>query len=76
VGLVPLALASAPAAAARGSFQRVPAEWHSPLRQRMVLTVRAGAAASAFYDYLQRGSGVRETLSRFGFEPPPREAAR
>ena len=75
-GLVPLALASAPAAAARGAFQRVPAEWHSPLRQRMVLTVKAGAVASAFYDYVQRGSGVRATLARFGFEPPPQDAVR
>lgn len=75
-GLVPLALASAPAAAVRGSFQLVPAEWHSPLRQRMVLTAKAGAVASAFYDYLLRERSVRETLARFGFEPPPLEAAR
>jgi molybdate transport system substrate-binding protein len=75
-GLVPLALASAPAAAARGAFQRVPAEWHSPLRQRMVLTAKAGAVASAFYDYVQHGSGVRATLARFGFEPAPQDAVR
>jgi hypothetical protein len=42
----------------------------------MVLTVKAGAVASAFYDYVQRGSGVRATLARFGFEPPPQDAVR
>jgi molybdate transport system substrate-binding protein len=75
-GLVPLALASASAAAARGSYQRVPADWHAPLRQRMVLTRTAGAAATAFYQFMQRGPGVRETLARYGFEPPAQDPAR
>ncbi len=69
-GIVPLSLASAPDIAKLGAFERIPSEWHSTLRQRMVLVTRAGPAASAFYAYLQRDAGARETLSRFGFAAP------
>jgi molybdate transport system substrate-binding protein len=69
-GLVPLSLASAPDIARLGAFARVPAAWHVPLRQRMVLVARAGPAASAFYDYLQHAAGVGQTLARFGFALP------
>ena len=69
-GIVPLSLASAPDIAKLGAFERIPAEWHSPLRQRMVLVTRAGPVASAFYAYVQRAAGARETLARFGFALP------
>jgi molybdate transport system substrate-binding protein len=69
-GIVPLSLASAPDVAALGSFVRIPAEWHSPLRQRMVLVTRAGPVASAFYDYLQQAPGARRAFDRFGFARP------
>ena len=69
-GIVPLSLASAPDVAKLGTFEAIPADWHSALRQRMVLVARAGPVASAFYDYLQRDAGVRETLARFGFGLP------
>jgi molybdate transport system substrate-binding protein len=40
-----------------------------PLRQRMVLTKRAGATARAFYGYLQEGA-ARAVLARYGFALP------
>jgi molybdate transport system substrate-binding protein len=69
-GLVPLSLASAPDIAKLGTFERIPAAWHSPLRQRMVLTSRAGPVASAFYEYVLHAAGAGQTLSRFGFALP------
>ena len=69
-GIVPLSLASAPEIAKLGTFEPIPADWHSALRQRMVLVARAGRVASVFYDYLRRDTGVRETLARFGFGLP------
>jgi molybdate transport system substrate-binding protein len=68
--MVPLSLASAPDIAKLGTIERVPAAWHAPLRQRMVLVARAGPVASAFYDYVQRAAGVGQTLARFGFALP------
>lgn len=69
-GIVPLSLASAPEIAKLGTFERIPPEWHSPLRQRMVLVARAGPAASAFYDYVRGDAAARQTLARFGFATP------
>jgi molybdate transport system substrate-binding protein len=69
-GIVPLSLAVAPEIAKLGSFERVPPTWHAPLRQRMVLTARAGPAAAAFYEHMRRAAGVRDTLVRFGFTLP------
>lgn len=70
-GLVPLSLAKAPQLAGLGAFALVPAEWHAtePLRQRMVLLKGAGAAAQAFYAYLQRPL-AREAFVRYGFALP------
>jgi molybdate transport system substrate-binding protein len=69
-GIVPLSLALAPEIAKLGAFERVPREWHSPLRQRMVLTARSGPAAAAFYEYMRRAAGVRDALGRFGYSLP------
>ena len=70
-GIVPLSLSKAPPVAALGRFATIPADWHAgePLRQRMVLTRHAGAAARAFYDYLQ-GPAARAILARYGFALP------
>ena len=42
--------------AALGRFATIPADWHAsePLRQRMVLTRRAGPVAAALFDYLSK----------------------
>lgn len=69
-GLIPLALARAPALAGRGAFVTLPAEWHAPLQQTLVLLKGAGATAHAFADFL-RGHEAREILARNGFGLPP-----
>lgn len=70
-GIIPLSLSRAPQVAALGSFATIAAEWHAgePLRQRMVLTRRAGAVARAFFDYLQQPA-ARTILARYGFALP------
>jgi len=70
-GIVPVSLSKAPPVAALGTFATIPAAWHAtePLRQRMVLTRRAGAAARAFYEYLQRPA-ARTIFARYGFVLP------
>jgi len=69
-GLVPLSLATAPEVSSLGTFQPIPAEWHTPLRQRMVLVTRAGPAAAAFFDFVQRSRAAKDILARFGYAPP------
>lgn len=70
-GIVPLALARAPEATALGTWVSIPAAWHQnePLRQRMVLTHKAGPEATAFYAWLQTPP-VREMLVAHGFALP------
>lgn len=73
-GIVAYALALAPPVAAVSSYGLIPAQWHEPLRQRMVLLEGASMAAAAFYDYLQ-SPDARAIFARNGFTPPP-DAAR
>lgn len=47
----------------------LPAEWHRPLRQRMVLTKSAGPQAAAFRAYLDT-PGARAIFVRNGFALP------
>lgn len=68
-GIVAYSLALAPAQAEYGMFEPIPEEWHSPLRQRMVLLPEAGPVAERFYRYLQ-GPDARAILERHGFAPP------
>ena len=70
-GIVPLSLSKAPEVAKLGSFAVIPAEWHAaePLRQRMVLTKKAGVTARSFYDYLQQPAAL-SILTRYGFVMP------
>ena len=68
-GIVALSLALAPDALGTARYVAIPERLHRPLRQRMVLTKRAGAAARAFYDYLQRPA-ARAVLARYGFTLP------
>lgn len=68
-GIVAYSLALAPALAARGSFALIDADWHAPLRQRMVLLNSAGAVAERFYAYLQEPA-ARTILERYGFVLP------
>lgn len=53
-------------------YALLPASWHEPLRQRMVLVKNAGATAVAFYDYMQQPI-AKGILTRYGFGIPARE---
>jgi len=68
-GIIAYSLALAPRVAALGSFALIPAEWHTPLRQRMVLLRDAGAGAERFYAYMQQ-EPARAILRRHGFLLP------
>lgn len=65
-GITALSLALAPDVAAQGRHVVLPASLHTALRQRMVLTRRAGPAARALYDHL-RSPRAQETLKKYGF---------
>lgn len=68
-GLVAYSLALAPKLSARSAHELVPADWHAPLRQRMVLLNEAGPVAEAFYAYLKSPS-ARKIFVRYGFALP------
>ena len=68
-GIVALSLAKAASVARLGSFALIPAEWHQPLRQRMVLLKDAPAPLRAFYDYIATPS-AQAIMARYGFAMP------
>ncbi|MCX7145671.1 MAG: molybdate ABC transporter substrate-binding protein [Sulfuritalea sp.] len=68
-GLIPLSLARAPELATRGAYVTLPENWHTPLRQTLVLVKGAGPTARAFAEFL-RGQQAREILARNGFGLP------
>ena len=65
-GLVAYSLAVAPALAERSEAVLMPETWHTPLRQRMVLTPQAGEVAQAFYEWLQQ-SDAKAIFETHGF---------
>lgn len=69
-GIFALSLAMAPAIARTGNYVILPEDSAEPLRQRMVLTRRAGKTARAFYTWLAGAEG-RTVLKRYGFGLPP-----
>ena len=68
-GIVAYSLALSPKVAAEASHALIPAEWHTPLRQRMVLTKKAGPIAQKFYEYMQQPA-ARAILRKYGFVLP------
>lgn len=68
-GIIAYSLALSPKVSSRGTYALIPAEWHSPLRQRMVLTRKAGAVVAKFYDFMQRPA-ARAILRKYGFGLP------
>lgn len=68
-GIVAYSLVLDPAVAARADHALIPASWHKPLRQRMVLMKDAGAVARGFYAYMQQPA-ARRILERYGFALP------
>lgn len=71
-GIVAYSLALAPSVSARGTYALIPQEWHSPLRQRMVLLRNAGPIAEQFYHYLQQPVS-RDIFRKYGFVLPGEE---
>jgi len=65
-GLVAYSLAVAPALAERSEAVLMPETWHTPLRQRMVLTPQAGEVAQAFYEWLQQAD-AKAIFETYGF---------
>jgi molybdate transport system substrate-binding protein len=70
-GLIALSLALAPDLARRGRHALIPAAWYKPLNQRMALMKNAGAAAEAFYRYLQTPA-AHAIFERHGYSVPGR----
>jgi molybdate transport system substrate-binding protein len=68
-GIFALSLARAPAFAQAGTFALIPESLHRPLRQRMVLTRKAGSTATALYAWLQQPA-ARAVFRRYGFALP------
>lgn len=68
-GIVAYSLVLDPAVKARVDFALLPASWHQPLRQRMVLMKGAGPVAQRFYQYMQQAP-ARAILARYGFAMP------
>jgi len=68
-GIVAYSLVLAPALQGRGAYTLLPDTLHEPLRQRMVLTRRAGPVATAFHAYMQQPP-AREIMRRYGFALP------
>jgi molybdate transport system substrate-binding protein len=68
-GIIALSLALAPELARRGRYALIPAQWHKPLAQRMVLMKNAGATAEAFYRFLQTPA-AHAVFERYGYTLP------
>lgn len=68
-GIFAYSLALSPTLSDHGRFALIPAAWHRPLRQRMVVLKGAGEEARRFYRYIQQPA-ARETLRRYGFALP------
>jgi molybdate transport system substrate-binding protein len=68
-GIFAYSLALAPEVASLGSYALIPADWHAPLRQRMVLMKTAGEVAKAFYAYVQ-APAARNVFRKYGFILP------
>jgi molybdate transport system substrate-binding protein len=68
-GIVALSLVMSPQFANQGRYALIPADWHSPLKQRMVLMKNADPTAKAFYAFLQQPA-ARTTFKRYGFILP------
>lgn len=68
-GFASLSLALSPGF--HGRYAILPAHWHKPLIQRMVLLKGAGPDARAFHDWLLKPAG-QAILARHGYLPPPK----
>ena len=65
-GMIAYSLALSDQVSALGSYALIPADWHEPLNQRMVLLKDAGPVAEAFYAYINSGP-ARDIMQKYGF---------
>lgn len=72
-GIIAYSLALAPRVKALGSFALIPAQWHAPLRQRMVLLKNAGPVAERFFAYVQQPA-ARAIFRKYGFVLPDEDS--
>jgi molybdate transport system substrate-binding protein len=72
-GIIAYSLALSPQVSALGPFELIPAEWHDPLRQRMVLLKDAGATAERFFAFVQQPA-ARAIMRQYGFVLPGEES--
>ncbi len=68
-GIIAYALALSPEVAKLGQYELIPADWHAPLNQRMVLLKSAGPVAEAFYAYIN-APAARAIMQKYGFALP------
>ena len=68
-GIIAYALALSEQVSSGASYELIPADWHSPLNQRMVLLKGAGPVATAFYDFVT-SPGARDIMVKYGFALP------
>jgi molybdate transport system substrate-binding protein len=68
-GIFAYSLALSPKLKLEGNYVLLPENSHPPLKQRMVLTAKAGATAKAFYAFLQLPK-TKAILQRYGFASP------
>lgn len=68
-GIIAYSLALTPKLAALSSYDLIPQEWHTPLRQSMALVKNAGPVAEQFFTYL-RTADARSVLAQYGFKLP------
>ena len=68
-GIIAYALALSPQVAQLGNYALIPADWHAPLNQRMVLLNDAGPVAEAFYAFMFEPE-ARAIMQRHGFVRP------
>lgn len=73
-GIIAYSLALAPHVSKLGQFALIPAEWHEPLLQRMVLLNGADETTQAFYRYVQEPT-ARNIMRKYGFVLPNEEKA-
>lgn len=65
-GIIAYSLALSDQVSALGSYALIPADWHAPLNQRMVLLKNAGPVAEAFYAYIN-SRPARDIMQKYGF---------
>jgi len=68
-GLLAYSLVTSERMAKAGTHVLLPADWHDPLRQRMVLLHEAGDTARLFYAYVQ-SPPARALFEKYGFTLP------